>query len=85
MTEFDVTLQATEHGDVRLVLPFDPDEQWGRRRGHYVRGTLNGITFEGAVEELSGVAFVAVSRELRVQAEATVGDRVHVVLEPKDR
>jgi hypothetical protein len=84
MTEFDVILQATERGIVRLVLPFDPNEQWGRRRNLYVRGTLNGITFEAAVEDRHGVAFVPVSRELRVQAEAAVGDRVHVVLEPKD-
>ncbi|MCW5944057.1 MAG: YdeI/OmpD-associated family protein [Fimbriimonadaceae bacterium] len=35
-----------------MRLPFDPDEAWGTKERHHVRGTLDGVAFRGPLVRL---------------------------------
>jgi hypothetical protein len=47
--EFTSTPVTTDRGHVRLPLPFDPRDRWGKRPRHYVEGTVAGTPFSGSV------------------------------------
>jgi hypothetical protein len=80
--EFDTALEADERGRVRVRMPFDPSEIWGKRQRHYIRGTLNGVEFEGSLGSRGGAWFFPVNKALRQQVGIGPGDDVHVVVEP---
>jgi hypothetical protein len=47
--EFTSTPVTTDRGHVRVPLPFDPRERWGRKPRHDVEGTVTGTPFSGSV------------------------------------
>ncbi len=81
--EFTSTPVTTERGHVRLPLPFDPRERWGKRPRHYVEGTVAGTPFAGSVGFAGGSAFLVLNAEFRKRAGVTVGDAVAVRLIPQ--
>jgi hypothetical protein len=89
-TRFEADLIEGHKGVVVVIVPFDPEEKWsrkpvrlaGRRHGWPVRGTLDGIAFDGYVGERWGRFFVIVERELMRAADVSVGEPVEVKLEP---
>jgi uncharacterized protein DUF5655/uncharacterized protein DUF1905 len=74
------------HKGAGFEVPFDPAEKWGvavgkvaaGRRGHNVRGTVNGVRFESVVVPRMRKFFVMVHEEMPVAA----GETVEVFLEP---
>jgi len=80
------------HKEAAFEVPFDPAEHWGipprplwaGRRGHHVRGTLDGTSFESVVVPRSRKFFVRVDDALRKAAGVAIGDSVKVSLEPRD-
>ena len=78
------------HKEAAIEVPFDPAMQWGvaagklrpGRRGHRVRGSLNGVRFESAIVSRSRRFFVLVDEELQQAAKVSIGDTVEVNLEP---
>ena len=83
--EFSSTPVTTDRGHVRLPLPFDPRETWGRRPRHYVEGTVAGTPFTGSVGVAGGTAFLVLSKAFRDQAGITAGNEVAVRIAPVDR
>ena len=81
--EFPSTPVTTDRGHVRLPLPFDPRERWGRKPRHYVEGTVAGTPFSGSVGFAGGTAFLVLNADFRTQAGITPGDAVAVVLTPR--
>lgn len=81
--KFTTTLEAADTGAVRLVVPFNPSDEWGKKPRHYVRGTLNGVAFEGSLGARGGTYFYPVNKQLRAEAGVGAGERVTVTLEPK--
>lgn len=81
--EFTGTLMTTDRGHVRLPLPFDPRQRWGRRPRHYVDGTVAGTPFSGSVGFAGGSAFLVLSADFRKQAGIGSGDEVAVRLTPR--
>ena len=81
--EFTSTPVTTERGHVRLPLPFDPRERWGKRPRHYVEGTVAGTPFAGSVGFAGGSAFLVLNADFRERAGVTVGDEVAVRLIPQ--
>jgi Domain of unknown function (DUF1905) len=81
---FDAVPVQTERGHVRLPLPFDPREAWGRSRRHYVTGEIGGMPFDGSVGFHGGVAFLVLAKDFRDRASIKVGDPVHAVIRQAD-
>jgi hypothetical protein len=79
------------HKDDAIEVPFDPAATWGLpprpiwrgRRGHAVRGTLNGFAFaECFIVPRQKKFYLLLDRELRAAAGVAVGDSVTVAIEP---
>lgn len=87
-TRFEAELVEGHKGVTVVIVPFDPEEQWsrkpvrlaGRRHGWLVRGTVNGVAFEGYVGERWERFFIIVDPETRDAAQLTVGDTAMVAV-----
>jgi hypothetical protein len=86
---FEAELVEGHKGVTVVLVPFDPEVQWHekpvkldlRRAGWLVKGTLQGVRFEGYIGERWGRRFVIVEPELREAAGVTVGETLTVVVE----
>jgi hypothetical protein len=83
--EFTSTPVTTDRGHVRLPLPFDPRELWGRKPRHYVEGTVGGTPFTGSVGFSGGTAFLVLNADFRQRAGISAGDEVAVRIAPTVR
>ena len=81
--EFTSVPITTDRGHVRLPLPFDPRDRWGKRPRHYVEGTVAGTPFTGSIGFSGGTAFLVLSAECRKRAGISVGDEVAVRISPQ--
>jgi hypothetical protein len=89
-TRFDAELVEGHKGVVVALVPFDPEEAFGqkpvrlagRRHGWPVRGSLNGVAFDGYVGERWGRFFVIVDEALRDAAGVAAGQRVSLAVAP---
>jgi hypothetical protein len=87
---FEAELVEGHKGVVVVLVPFDPEKEWsrkpvrlaGRRHGWLVRGTLDGVAFDGYIGERWNRFFIIVERELQKAADVSVGEPVEVVVEP---
>ncbi|HXM33988.1 MAG TPA: DUF1905 domain-containing protein [Pyrinomonadaceae bacterium] len=79
------------HKDDAVEVPFDPTAAWGLpprpiwrgRRGHVVRGTLNGFAFaESFIVARQKKFYLMLDRELEQAAGVSVGDSVNIAIEP---
>ena len=79
------------HKDDAIEVPFDPIAAWGLppqpiwrgRRGHAVRGTLNGFAFaESFIVPRAKKFYLLLDRDLKQAAGVKVGDSVTVAIEP---
>jgi len=78
------------HKDAAVEVPFDPAQAWGieakplwrGRRGHEVKGNLNGSLFESAIVPRAKKFWMVVDRDMQQAAKVTVGDVVNVSVEP---
>ena len=80
---FRAILEGTEKTRVYVVLPFDPEKEWGRKERYHIRGTINGGMVRGAVEEFSRGYFLPLGPAYRRDNGLHAGDAVEVTLEPE--
>ena len=88
--EFNAELIKGHKGVTVVLVPFDPEEGWSRkpvrlherRHGWLIRGTANGVPFDGYIGERWGRFFIIIDRELREAAGASVGDTLRIVIQP---
>ena len=80
---FQARIEGTEKSRVYLVLPFDPEKVWGRKGRYHVRGTINGNTVRGALEQFGRGYFLPLGPAYRRGVGLHPGDRVSVVLVPE--
>lgn len=79
-------------GTRRAKVPFDPADAWGTppaplwrgRRGHRVRGRLNGFAFESAIVPRSRRFWLIVDATTLKGAGAEIGKTVGVQVQPSD-
>jgi hypothetical protein len=80
------------HKQAAVQVPFDPAQQWGiapvairrGRRGHKVRGTIDGASFDSFVVPRSKKFWVVLEPDHLKTAGVAVGDSVKISLEPFD-
>jgi hypothetical protein len=76
------------HKENAVEVPFDPSEVWGvnpqpvrfGRRGHKVKGSLNGQKFEGFVVPRQKKFYLLIDEALELGAGVAAGDVVEVAL-----
>ncbi len=80
------------HKEAAVEVPFDPATRWSipaaalrpGRRGHFVRGSLNGTEFESAIVPRSKRFWLLLRDEILESASVSAGDRVKVAIEPAE-
>lgn len=78
------------HKGAAVEVPFDPAKLWAiaarplwpGRRGHTVRGELNGVSFGSCVVPRSRKFWMLVDERVQRKAGVSVGDTVRVTVEP---
>lgn len=65
-------------------VPFDPAKAWPERNGRRVRGTIEGFPFRTSLMSLKngGGPFFIVNKKMLAGANAQLGGKVRIVLEP---
>src|SRR5262249_56682588 len=80
---FDVRIAAGPRGHALIVVPFDPDAEWGVKAVHHVSGTVNGCRVRVTLEPGdSGWEFTMNPTRMQ-HAGIAVGSQVPVELSPE--
>jgi hypothetical protein len=66
-----------------VVIPFDPDETWGRKDRHYITGSVNGCPVRGLLESSGTQFFLFLGPAWRRDSGVEPGADVEVVLAPE--
>ena len=82
--EFTTELRTRDNGVVYAIVPFDPRDVWGRRRRHYIAGTVNSQPFEGSLGSRDGTWFFPLNIEVRTRIGVAAGDTITVSIEPRE-
>jgi hypothetical protein len=80
---FQARIEGTAKGRAYVVLSFNPEKEWGPRMRYHVRGTINGMTVRGALEQFGKGYFLPLGPAYRRDAGLTLGDLVTVMLTPE--
>lgn len=73
-----------ESGDrVFVPIPFDPNDAWGVKQRHHIRGTVNGCTVRGSLGSDGTQYFLLLSASWRRDNGLAPGDEVEVELWPE--
>jgi len=70
-------------GTAFIVLPFDPDEIWGRRARHDLTGTIAGRDYRGKVQRTDHGPILSLGPAWRKDNGVEIGDEVAAVLRPE--
>ena len=79
---FETTVQK-QGSRVFIAIPFDPQEVWGKKQRHYLRGTINGATFRGSLGSDGTQYFLPIGAAWRRDSGIEAGMTVSVVLAPE--
>jgi len=80
---FNVRIAAGPRGHALIVVPFDPDTEWGVKAVHHVSGTVNGCRVRVTLEPGdSGWGFTMNPTRMQ-HAGIAVGSQVPVELSPE--
>jgi hypothetical protein len=84
MTEqrFKATIAKTG-SRVYLPMPFDPNEVWGTKQRHHIRGTINGRVIRGSLGSDGTQYFLPLGAAWRRDNGVEAGARVEVALWPE--
>ncbi|HEX3607175.1 MAG TPA: YdeI/OmpD-associated family protein [Candidatus Dormibacteraeota bacterium] len=77
---FSGRVEGTASGGVTIPLDFDPAEAWGRRDRYHVAGTIDGLTFRGALVERGGAWRIALGPRSGRAGLLGDGDTVEVTI-----
>jgi Domain of unknown function (DUF1905) len=81
---FTVTVADRGRGRLLIVVPFDPDQTWGKKAQHHITGTVNGIGVRGVIEPHGDGFGFTLGPAWRRGCEVAVGDTITVVIQPED-
>lgn len=68
---------------VQIALPFDPNQAWGAKPRHHVRGSVSGLAWRGPLVEAGGQFILSVGPAWLRGTGLAVGDAVEVVIAPE--
>ncbi len=84
--EFDATVQKVPNIDGAYVeIPFDVKAEFGKGRVP-VRASFDGVPYEGSLVRMGTPGHIlGLRKDIRQQIGKQPGDRVHVVLEEREK
>lgn len=82
VSTFHSTL-VREKQRVMLVLPFDPNVEWGARERHDVAGTIGGVKVRGKLHSAGGAWFLALGPAWLRDAAIDPAQELEVMLAPE--
>jgi hypothetical protein len=85
--EFDAVVQPTARGGggAYVPLPADAADVFGTRARFPIKATFNGVPYRGSTMPMGDGTFcVGITKVIRAEAGADLGQTVHVVLERDD-
>ncbi|MFL5358142.1 DUF1905 domain-containing protein [Archangium sp.] len=82
--KFATAVEAGHKGLVYIRIPFDPSVTWDVRTRHFVRGRLNGCSFEGEIGFRRRKFYMLLDEELQRAAKLSPGDTVEAAMEPRE-
>ena len=68
---------------VFISIPFNPNEVWGVKQRHHIRGTVNGYGVRGSLGSDGTQYFLLLGAAWRRGCDIDAGTEVDVVLEPE--
>ena len=68
---------------IYIPIPFDPNQAWGRKQRHHVRGTINGAAIRGPLGNDGANYFLPLGAAWRRDAKIDAGAAVSVILSPE--
>ncbi|MDQ6698009.1 MAG: YdeI/OmpD-associated family protein [Actinomycetota bacterium] len=80
---YTATVTTRVRRRVMVQVPFDPDQEWGRKAEHHVHGTVNGRGVRAVVEGLDDGFGIVLGPAWRRDCGVHPGDVVSVVLSPE--
>jgi Bacteriocin-protection, YdeI or OmpD-Associated len=83
VTTYKTTLTVGPRRRVYVPIPFDPDQKWGPKPEHHLRGTIAGMDVRGVVETFGSELGVVLGPAWRRDRGLAPGDDVEVCLEPE--
>ena len=81
---FDAPLEPTPRGGGGAIvrLPANAADVFGTRARFPVKATFNGIAYRGSTMPMGDGTFcIGVRKDIQAEAEVTLGDTIHVVIE----
>jgi hypothetical protein len=80
--EFDAVVSDFGRGGAGVALPGDAAEVFGTRARFPIRATFNGVSYRGSTKPMGDGTFaVGLTKAIRSETGADIGDAVHVVIE----
>ncbi|MDQ6652201.1 MAG: DUF1905 domain-containing protein [Acidobacteriota bacterium] len=79
------------HKEAAVEVPFNPIDVWAieakplwhGRRGHAVKGRLNGCAFESVIVPRQKKFYMLIGQELERETKVSAGDVVEIAVEPR--
>jgi hypothetical protein len=81
--QFDVKIAAGPRGHALIVVPFDPDAEWGVKAVHHVNGTVNGLRVRVTLAPVDGGWGFMMNQARMEHAGIAIGSQVPVELAPE--
>lgn len=79
---FRTTVQQTGNRFF-IRVPFDPNEVWGQKERHYIRGTVNGHMIRGPLTPEGTQFIIPLNPSWRRETDIETGTEVEVTLAPE--
>jgi hypothetical protein len=80
---FDARIAADPRGHALILVPFDPDAEWGAKALHHVSGTVNGCRVRVTLEPVDGGWGFTMNPARMQHASIAAGSHLPVELSPE--
>jgi hypothetical protein len=77
------TVVAKSGTRVFVPIPFNPNDIWGVKQRHHIRGTVNGHKVRGSLGSDGAQYFLILGAAWRRDCEVDAGTKVDVILSPE--
>jgi hypothetical protein len=78
--EFEAVIIGGERGRVSVIIPFDPQEAWGKQTRYYVAVQIGQHRFDTSLASRDGQYFFPFNKEMQQQTGLKAGDTAVIAI-----